>query len=264
MNSNPDYYSLITGASSGLGKAFAEDLARRKRNLLLVALPGTGLGELCEDLSLKYGIQCSYLEIDLLRENAFDNVYQNAIQAGLQVDTLINNVGVGYCGEVGTYSEAKIREIIMLNIQATTSLTNLFIGRFKSLPQAYILNVSSFGAYLPLPYKSIYLASKAYIYFFSRSLQYELRDTSVKVSVLMPGPMPTNNKVKERIKNNGVSSRLLLLTPGKVASYALDRLFSGKKVTVPGKWTQGVLRFGNIIPNGILLFLLRNLFKEQT
>lgn len=259
---NHQYYSLITGASGGLGKALAVELARRKRNLFLVALPGTGLEYLCADLISLYGIKCFFFETNLLQDGSSDRIHHFARENEITVDFLINNVGVGQDGEIGSYSAEKIREIIMLNIMSATTLTNLFIDQLKSLPISYLLNVSSFTAYIPMPYKSIYQASKAYVYYFSQSLCIELQNTSVRVSVIMPGPMPTNKRVKDNIDKDGLSARMLTMTPEQVAKESLDRFFEGEKVIIPGKATKVLFGICNFLPYIVLRIMFRNFFKR--
>ncbi|MBK5194220.1 MAG: SDR family NAD(P)-dependent oxidoreductase, partial [Flavobacteriaceae bacterium] len=179
MELNGQYYTLITGASSGIGKAMAEEFARLQKNLLLISLPHTGLESQCEDLSLRYNIKSRFLEIDLRDHSAPEKILSFTKDQNLQINMLINNIGVGHSGFVGDFSRGEIDEMIMLNIYSITHLTNLFLKELKSYPESYILNMGSFGGFLPAPHKSIYMASKAYIYYFSRGLISELENTNV-------------------------------------------------------------------------------------
>lgn len=263
MKKEDNYYSLITGASSGIGKALAEELARRERNLLLIALPDSGLESQCLDLGRKYNIACRFFEIDLREVYASEKIWSFAKHENLRINILINNIGVGHAGRIGDYTAEELDEMIMLNIRSATHLINLFLHELKSHPESYILNMGSFGAYVPTPFKSVYMASKAYIYYFSCGLSSELENTSVKVSVAMPGSVPSNKKMIERIKQDGTISRLMILNPDEVAKYIIPRLFLGEKVIIPGKVTRALYLLGLILPYGIVLHFMKNVFLNK-
>lgn len=254
-------YAVVTGASSGLGKALAEELGKRGYGLLLVALPGTGLADQATILSEKYNIPVQIIEADLINPETPHEIQKYVSKLNLTVGILINNVGIGYGGEIGDYTDDAIRESIMLNISCTTLMTNEFIKELKQRERAYILNIGSFGGFLPMPYKSIYSATKSYIYFFSLAIRQELHGTNVSVSVAMPGPILTNDKVRERVRKQGFISRSNLIDAGKAASYIIDRMFRRKDVIIP-RWT---IRAGYYIasctPYRILLAVLGRLFK---
>ena len=263
MDKDEKYYTLITGASSGIGKAMSEEFAQRRINLLLVSLPGTGLESLCENLSLKHKVISRFLEIDLRDRDAPEKILNFAHDENLRINMLINNIGIGHVGIIGDFSREEINEMIMLNIHSTTHLTNLFLKELKSYPESYILNMGSFGGYIPAPHKSIYMASKAYIYYFSCGLSYELENSSVKVSVAMPGPVTSNKKMIERINNDGTVSRLMKLDPEQVAKYIIPRMFSGEKVIIPGRVTQAVYILGLMLPYGAVLYFMKKVFTDK-
>lgn len=263
MEKDEKYYSLITGASSGIGKAVAEEFAGRRRNLLLIALPNTGLKSQCQNLNLKYNIISRYIEIDLREHDAAEKILRYAKRENLRINLLVNNIGIGHTGKIGDFTAEELNEMIMLNIHTITHLTNLFLNELKSCPESYILNMGSFGAYVPTPFKSVYMASKAYVYYFSCGLSSELENTSVKVSVAMPGSVPTNKKMIERISKAGTISRLMVLNPDEVAKYIVPRLFSGEKVIIPGKVTQAVYLLGLILPYGIVKYFMKKVFLSK-
>lgn len=263
MDNEEQYYSLITGASSGIGKAVAEELARRHRNLLLIALPDTGLDGLCKNLSLKFNIISRYFEIDLREHDASVRILSFVQLENLRINMLVNNIGIGHAGKIGDFTVEELNEMIMLNIYTTTQLTNLFLHELMSYPESYILNMGSFGAYVPTPFKSVYMASKAYIYYFSCGLSSELENSSVKVSVAMPGSVPSNKKMIERIRGDGIISRCMVLSPDEVAKYVVPRLFLGEKVIIPGWVTRTVYLLGLILPYGIVLHFMKNIFQGK-
>lgn len=226
-------YTLITGASMGLGKEMAIECARRGHNLVLVALPGRNLHHLCEELELTFKVKAVAIECDLTNEEALSELGRDVL-ANYSVDQLINNAGVGGTARFDEISQEYLDRIIHLNIRATTMLTRMMLPELKSHNKALILNVASVAAFGPLPFKTIYPASKAFIYSFSRSLSRELRKTGVRVVVVTPGPIVTNPDVAMRIIKQGMLGRIGLLTAGRITRLALDGAAKGKEVIVPG------------------------------
>lgn len=226
-------YTLITGASTGLGRELAIECARRGRNLLLVALPGRNLQYLCRELERHYGILAVARECDLTDEAALDG-FITEVLAGYSVDSLINNAGMGGSRRFGEASPEYLDRLIHLNIRATTMLTRMLLPELMSHRKALVLNVSSVAAFGSLPYKTIYPASKAFIYSFSRGLSRELKGTGVHVAVVAPGPIVTNPDVALRLISQGLMGRFGLLTAGKISRLALDGAEKGREVIVPG------------------------------
>ena len=260
--SGPDsYYAIVTGASAGLGKAFAGELARRGHNLLLVSLPGTGLPELTDTLRVQGKVSVHCVETDLLSKEAPEEIAIYAKEHGFEVNILVNNAGIGHGGEIGEYSVEAIEESVFLNMRCATLLTNLFINELKRRERAYILNMGSFGGFMPLPYKSIYSATKSYVYHFSLAVREELRGTGVNVSVAMPGPILTNHKVMERISRQGFLARSNVIEAEKAAAYILDRMFRGRGLIIP-RWTMRIAYgVGTLLPYRLLMIVLGRLFK---
>ncbi len=228
-----DKYALVTGASKGLGKAFTIELAKRKINLLLVALPEDGLRELCADLEKNYQIKCHYFETDLTRKNGIDELIRWA--AGrYRINILINNAGMGGSREFELAEKDYLDKMISLNIRALTLITHQLLPELKSHPRSYILNVASMASFTPMGYKTVYPASKVFVLYFSRGLCQELKGTGVIVSVVNPGPMKTNKQVIKRINKLGTFGTIGLLSPGYVASKSIDLMFKGKPVIILG------------------------------
>ncbi|MFA5327067.1 MAG: SDR family NAD(P)-dependent oxidoreductase [Prolixibacteraceae bacterium] len=263
MKKDEEYYTLITGASSGIGKAMSEEFARQRHNLLLISLPDTGLSNQCENISSKYNVASRFLEIDLRDHRAPEKILNFVHEENLKINTLINNIGIGHIGFMGNFPANEIDEMLMLNIHFTTHLTNLFIKDLKSCPESRILNMGSLGGYAPAPSKSVYMASKAYIYYFSRGLSFELENSSIKVSVAMPGPVKSNQKMINRILNDGSISRYIALNPEEVAKYIVPRFLRGKKIIIPGKMARTVFALGLILPYGITLYSLKKTFHVE-
>lgn len=257
------HYTLVTGASAGIGKALAEECARRGRNLFLVALPGTGLPEFSDHLRSTYGIKTEYTCIDLTLPESPEKIYSYSVNRDIPVDFLINNAGIGYAGSLEDHTQEEIDEMITLNIRVLTSMTRLFMPELKKCPKAYILNVGSFGGFLPAPFKSVYLASKSYVFYFSEALRRELHGGPVKVATMMPGPVYTNNEVRKRIMDNGFGGRVTAMEPEEVAKYALRKVFSRGCVIIPGNVNQSLHFSLGLLPWFVLVRMMRKLFEGK-
>jgi uncharacterized protein len=256
-------YCLITGASNGIGKALAEECSNRKMNLFLVDLPNTRLEELAGSLAAKNGNDVKYFPIDLTGQDAPKQVYDFAKSNNMEVDFLINNAGVGGVGLMVNQNPDEINTMILLNIRATTLLTYYFLNDMKKMPKAHILNLSSFAAFAPVPYKCVYAATKSYILFFSRSLSFELKGTNVKVTSLHPTGVVTNSRIQETMKKAGMMARISTLMPSSVAKYAIDGVIKGKKFITPGFTTRLFYIIGSILPYGISTWLVGRVFRKH-
>lgn len=233
-------HALITGARQGLGKAFAIELSKRKINTILVSRPDHGLKDLCKEIKEIYQVDCIAYETDL-------SVYQNVIDLAhwtnqhFDVFILINNVGTGGTKKLIDVDVNYINEILKLNIMTSSILTHQLLPNLLKQPAGYILNIASLAAYLPIGFKTVYPASKSFIYSFSRGLNEELKGTGVSVSVTTPGPLNTNDRVMKRTKK-GFFGKFMILKPNKVAEICVQQLFKRK---------------AEIVVNPIIWFLIK-------
>lgn len=217
-------YALITGASQGLGKAFATELSKRNINTILVGLPNENLELTASELRDRYGVLVHYYETDLTRK---ENVMALTrwVNENFNIYILINNAGCGGSMKFQDADVGYIDMIIQLNVMALAIITHQLLPNLHRQKQSYILNVSSMAAFSPIGYKTVYPASKVFVQHFSRGLYQELHDTNVFVSVVNPGPMKTNSDVTARINRHGFFGRLGLLTPERVAEISIRQLF---------------------------------------
>lgn len=256
-------YSLITGASSGLGLAFAHEIASRSGNLALVSLPGENLSSIATHLSEQYQIDVEYFEIDLCKTDAHIQIADWIETKALQIHSLINNAGVGGSSPFETMRPEQIDRMIQLNIRATTLLTRQMLPLLKKQDHAYILNVASLASFSPIPFKAIYAASKGFIYAFSQALRFELAQTHVSVSVLNPGPIMTNQEVRERIACHGSVSKLSVVSPEKVAQTAIRGLYAGKDRIIPGYVNQVIGFFMRNLPTSVVKRAMAGVFAKE-
>ncbi|HNT93898.1 MAG: SDR family NAD(P)-dependent oxidoreductase [Bacteroidales bacterium] len=261
INESSKKYAIVTGSSQGLGRALAEELAARGHNLLLAALPDTGLPQLSADLAERHSVSVHFIETDLMRMETPRELLDYISVNSLEPDILINNVGIGHGGEIGEYTDSEIEESVFLNIRCTSLMVNAFVGELKERGRAFILNIGSFGGFMPVPFKSIYTATKAYIYHFSLSIREELRGKGISVSVAMPGGIITNHRVRERLKKLGPFVRMNAMEPDRAARYIIDHMLRGRSVIIPG-WTMRVGYFiSSCLPYRLLMLLTGRMFR---
>ncbi|MFO7574106.1 MAG: SDR family NAD(P)-dependent oxidoreductase [Bacteroidales bacterium] len=254
-------YTLITGASSGIGEAIAKECAIRGMNLFLVSLPETGLGALSSELRKGYGVGVQYLEIDLSVTGSQRIVIQSVRDKGLMINALINNVGVGFNGRFESMEEDKVTSMFMLNILNTTLMTQLFLPMLKEVPRAYILNVASLASFFPLAGKCIYSATKAYVMYFTSSIRKELKGSNITVTGVYPAAVPTNEMVKRRIREGGAIGRRATASAEDVARESITGMLKGKATIFPGNITKSMFYAGNILPQGIVDRMARKEFE---
>jgi short-subunit dehydrogenase len=260
-------YALITGASNGIGKALAEECGRRGMNLCLVALPQTGLLDVAGDISATYGVDVKAYEADLTDKDQIEGLYNYISSNGIQLNALINNAGIGYEGAFASLTPAFCEKIMILNTQTVVMLTRMFIENLQQAEKAYIMNVSSTSGLTIVPFKTLYSASKAFIYSFTRALRIELKDSSVSVSVLCPGPVPTNPEVRTRIESHGGMGAMFTMEPHELAEIAISEMLKGKAAIIPGIWNKVFLTVGGLLPKGFQVYLMtrhfNNIRKQQ-
>jgi short-subunit dehydrogenase len=257
-------YTLITGASDGLGKAFALECAQRGRNLILVALPGKKLRYLADFIRRNFQVKVTTFAKDLSKEEDCIDLYREVQQNHLKVDLLINNVGLGNCASFETEKLDYFLQLIRINILPATILTRLFLDQLKEQPDAHVLNVSSLGAYFNLPNKQVYGATKAYLLHFSKSLRLELAPTGVSVSVLCPGGMNTNPRLCRLLSTSNWFVRHARLSPEQVAAIAINATLAGKAVIIPGRLNRISLILDKILPTPLKRFCTGRLMNRVT
>ncbi|MFV8340899.1 SDR family NAD(P)-dependent oxidoreductase [Flavobacterium sp. XS2P39] len=242
------FYTLITGASEGFGKALAIECATRKMNLILVALPDTKLYAVAESIKQQYKVDVIVLEKDLTIEENCILVFKEVEQLKLSVNMLINNAGIGSTMLFSEGSLSFYQKQLKLNVIATTLLTSLFLEMLKSNKPSHILNVGSLCSFFFLAKKQVYGATKSYIYFFSKSLRRELKSDGINVSVICPGGMNTNSSVMITNKANNWLMRMSLMNPEDVAPIAIKGLLNRKEIIIPGRINKLFLLADKLLP----------------
>lgn len=184
--------TLITGASSGIGEAFARKLAARGRNVLLVARSEDKLITLCSELGRSSSIRAQYVALDLSLPESPAQLFEEVEKRGLVIQMLINNAGFGSFGEFTKQDLARELNMIDLNIKALVELTYRFLIPMRKRGQGTIINVASTAAFQPVPFMTTYAATKAFVLSFSEALWDENRQHGIHVMALCPGVTETN------------------------------------------------------------------------
>lgn len=253
--------TLLTGASSGIGEAWADRLAAEKHNLVLVARSENKLKELCADLTRKYGITAHYIAIDLTKPDADLRIFEETEKRGLTVDCLINNAGIGTAGDFTQIALADEQFMIQLNIIALVSLTHRYLKQMRERNSGTIVNVASMAAFMPAPFMAAYAASKVFVKSFTEALSEENRPFNIRIMLLCPGA--TDTKFFEGAKlsqddKNALLGNASVQTPEMVVEEAMKGLKTNKTVVVAGLTNKIGAKLGALIPNSMIMKFIAN------
>ena len=244
-------FALVTGASQGLGRAITFELAKKKMNLVLVALPNSGLTQLRDFLEQYYAIEVHKIEADLSTKENCREILNYIDDNQIGVKYLINNAGILSRGFFEESSIEFVIDQIMVNVMAPTYLTHKLLDNLKLNSPGAILNVSSLASFFPLPVKQVYCGTKAYLSSFSQSLKWELEDDDISVSVLCPGGLNTTTKLCHQNRTLSWFNRLAILSPERAAKIAVDGMLNRKVVIVPGWVNRFYLILSKLLPDKI-------------
>lgn len=254
--------ALITGASAGLGREFARQLAPQCRHLVLVARRRERL----EQARVKLLLHQSNLDVHVFEADLSDPAQRVALLEWLEtlpfrIDFLINNAGLGDRGLFAESDWEKVRAVIDVNIEALTHLTLLLLPHLRTHPRAAILNVSSAAGMLPLPKMAVYAATKAYVSSFTEALRAELRGSGIRVTQLCPGPVETEfgvvaNRGSKRASNPPDQFKV---SSGQVVAEALQAVRRDQPRVIPG-W---LLRACMLLVAALPLLLLRPILNRN-
>lgn len=255
-------YTLITGASKGIGKALAEEFARYNCNLLLVARSADELKALAQELQKKHKVAVKYLALDLLEKGASEKLFNFCSQEAIQVFMLVNNAGMGVWNYFENTDLERQLRMMQLNQQVLVELCHRFLPMLIALPESHILNVASTAAFQPLPGFSIYAASKAFVFSFSQSLRVELKD-QVNVSCLCPGPTDTSFFTSASFNHRLDKAEGLKMSVEEVARKAVDGMLAKKAVIIPGFTNKLGGLFSKLLPSSFTTTVLGRVIQYR-
>lgn len=237
--------ALITGASSGIGRALAGRFAADGSNLVLVARREEALREVAHEFEEAHGLSARVLTHDLAEPDAPRALFDQLTEQGVSVDVVVNNAGFGARGTVAELDLNRQLDMIHVNVTALTHLTRLFLPGMLDRNRGGILNVASTAAFQPGPNMSVYYATKAYVLSLTEGLAEEVRGTGLTVSCLAPGATDTRFANRADMENSTLF-QLGTMDPSVVARIGYKGFRAGKTIVVPGlfnKLTTFAVRF---------------------
>ena len=246
--------ALITGASAGIGREIARQLARRARSLVLVARRRQRLEELRDELS-NPNLNVHIRVVDLADQTQLEELVASLERDKIDIDLLINNAGRGDLGPFATSDPARVDQILKVNVSALTLLTRKLLPAMIARKRGAILNVSSSAGFLPIAEFSVYAATKAYVNSFSEALRAELRGTGVSVTTLCPGPVHTEftevakRPTEARVEN---APEVFYVSAEEVARVGLDAVERERALVIPGFVMKLVMSLVRMTPMSIL------------
>jgi len=252
--------TLITGASSGIGAAFARKLAARGRNVLLVARSEDKLIAMCNELGRVSGVRAHYLALDLLQPDAPAQLFEETQSRELVIDMLVNNAGFGSMGEFVELDLARELEMIDLNVKSLVELTHRFLKPMRERKQGTIINVASTAAFQAVPYMTTYAATKAFVLSFSEALWEENREHGVHVMALCPGVTDTNFFVASKMDRPPMRT---IQTAEEVVDVALRALGQRKPSVISG-WTNWLATEAErFVPRSVVIKIAGKALRSQ-
>jgi len=255
--------ALITGASAGIGRECARQLASRARTLVLIARREERLNELRDEVRNRNAqLNVHTRVVDLSDKSQIDELVRWLDQNKIDIDFLINNAGLGDYGSIATSDIERDDRIIQVNIAALTFLTRQFLPTMIKRKRGAILNVSSSAGFLPIPGMGVYAATKAYVNSFTEALRAELRGTGVTVTALCPGPVHT--EFGDAAKRAGCEPpegpEVSYVSVAQVAGDALGAIETDKPLVIPGF----VMKLGMFLVRVTPMSILRLAWRLKT
>ncbi len=253
--------ALITGASSGIGEAFARVLAADGVNLYLLARRAERLDALKTELEIRHQVKIHVIPCDLRTEEARLNAWQKIKSASqdssqdssMTIDCLINNAGLGASGWFAKMGWQRMAETIDVNITALTHFASLALPDMMAANRGWICNVSSTAGFQPGPKMAVYYASKAYVTSLSEALTHEVRHTAIRISALCPGPVQTEFASVASMHTSRLFRLIKPMTSEKVARVGYRGMLKGQPVVIDSKLLSIAAFLNRFMPRPAIL-----------
>ncbi len=255
-----DLRALVTGASAGIGAAFARALRARGERLILVARRVDRLEALAAELGGSEYV--AVVAADLAQPRAVAELAATLEARGLGVDTLVNNAGVGHTGRFVEEPEDRILAMLDLNVRATVLMTRRFVPGMVARKRGALINVVSTSAFQPVPYMSTYAASKSFLLSFTDGVAFELRGSGVRVQALCPGLTATEFQQvagTDQVPFNKTTTQ----TPEAVVAESLAGLDRGKERIVTGWLNRATVAAQRLTPQSVSKYVAAKMFEPK-
>lgn len=254
-------YTFISGATGGIGKAFAFASAKKGHNLFLTGRNQGMLSVIKDQIKTKYKVDVITFKCDLTIIAQRNKLLLEIDRLGIKFDRLLNVAGVDIQKPFIEYEEEKVLMQIRVNAESTIALTHALLKRREDKME--ILTVSSMSGVSPMPYFALYSATKAMLTNFFTSLHYELKSLGVKVTTVLPGGVYTRVDIIEQIKGQGLWGKLSAKTPQYVAERSLKAVRKNKLIYVPGGFNKFLYFIMRIAPKRLVLAFINKRWKKQ-
>lgn len=254
--------ALITGASAGIGYELSKIFAKNSYDLVLVSRNKERLEVIAEEMEDHHGIAAKVIPKDLSKSLTPQELYDDIVNDGIQIDVLVNNAGFGLNGNFTEFSADKHAELIQVNVSSLTLLCNLFGTDMVKRRSGSILNVASTAAFQAGPLMSTYYASKAYVLSLSEALNNELARYGVNVSVLCPGPTYTEFADRAEMSSAKIINVPWIMQAAEVAQVGFIGLTKGKKIIIPGLMNKLLAFNVRFTPRSVLVMITRFLNQK--
>ena len=251
--------ALITGASSGIGRALAFEFARNSHDLILVARSKEKLEALAERLNKGFNVRVEVIVADLSLADSADELFSEIASRKLEVSFLVNNAGIGDFGHFIDSDLAWQNKMIALNVTTLVSLTHMLLAQMRERGTGRVMNLASTAAFQPGPYMSVYYASKAFVLSFSEALAGELADTPITVTALCPGPTSSGFQQVAGMKKSGWATRLPMPSSEDVARLGYRAMMSGRKVAIYGAGNKLVSALVRMLPRNLTTSIVKKI-----
>lgn len=255
-------YTFISGATGGIGKAFAIEVAKKNCELFLTGRSEQKLIQLKEQILNEYQINVEYFACDLTQTDSRSAMINYIDQKGLKFNRIINVAGVDIQKPFMDYTPEKVIFQTRVNTEATIALTHALLSRREGNTE--LVTIASMSGASPMPYFALYSATKAMLINFYTSLHYELKKEGVKVTVVMPGGVPTRPDIIEDIKGQGLWGKLSSKPASFVATKSLKAVRKNKVKYIPGGFNRFLYYIMKLVPKAIVLRFIANRWKKQS
>lgn len=254
-------WTVVTGASSGIGAEIARNFSAIGHNLILVARRRAKLQALADELSQRDRGMVEVIEADLTKAKAPKALFDAIEEKGIAVHTLVNNAGFGLRGDFVELSIDEQLEMMNINMVALTKLSHLFLPGMMERGQGGIINVSSTAAFQAGPHMAVYYASKAFVLSFSEALHEEVKDHGLTVTALCPGPTDSEFRDRARMGNTRLFKQGKM-TSARVAEVGVEGYRAGHAIVVPGLRNRFSAQMARLMPRFITRRVAKSLQSE--
>ena len=262
-------YTLVTGASGGIGEALVKKLAGRGNNIIMVARNAEKLTKISAELQDQFGVHVAFIAADLTKNDAPRRIYEETVKQKWEIDVLVNNAGVGSGGVFADLSLESELDLLQLNNSSLIAMTHFFLQPMRERNHGTIVNVASMAAFMPVPYMATYAASKVFVRSFTEAIAQECKPFNVGIMLFAPGLTKTNFNEAAGINNDkgvGLSSdyeTAATQTAEEVADELLHAIDTKKLFYISGSKNRMGARLLALVPNTITARFMASSYRKK-